>query len=374
MDADIDPRRADARTDGWKVKFETDEMWIDTRLEPRFEHGETFWVASGEFGASLGGVRGYGADGQPFHTVRLDDRRFEVVMNTEDVLRVISGGRIFLDFVTADFRMLHGSIVFAPRFARWDGTPRIFVYRAINPVYVGSELRFRGRAKVDDGHELEVIYTDDDAGPVQHEEEPGKYRFDWTPHALLLAADPPSDPVHFRVHDGADRRVEKTAGIDLRLVTLGLTTKNPLDAWPAPTCTTEMRECLEGLEPTEDTESCGWANQVEACLGEGVYEPDGATPDRFIEDLREALRDWYGAHEDEVRARGGRTLESALEALETDDVGEVDNVEDGEHPGDYDPEYYDIFYHSDPVYRDSARIWYGAYEPSGRLEAIWAVN
>jgi hypothetical protein len=134
-----------------------------------------------------------------------------------------------------------------------------------------------------------------------------------------------------------------------------------------------MRRCLQGLDPVEDTEDCGYADQVDACFGEGVFDPEGATPDAFIEDLERAIRDWYHEHQDEVRARGGRSLDSALDRLDPDRVGQVSSEEDDEN-WEYDPQYYQIFYHVDPVFRDSARIWFGAYEPSGRLEALWAVN
>jgi len=110
---------------------------------------------------------------------------------------------------------------------------------------------------------------------------------------------------------------------------------------------------------------------VRACRGkyDVVNRP---TEERFVEDLREAIRRWYEDHEGDVRALGGRTLESALQAITVDRAGRVPSVEVAAFG--YDPARYDVFYHPDPVFPGSDRVWYGTYDGTGRLLAIDPVN
>lgn len=366
LDTDVDDARADA-PGTWQVKTPGLTMWVGTVLEPHPVKGDTRWTLRGRVSKTMTGFRAYTASGSAFAGQMVSARKFEVVLTSSEVLDIVAGERVYFDFFAkrgAD-PMYHGMVQFAARFNNWAGTSSIYVYRAVNPVIVGDNVKFRGRASTRSGFELDVVYTDDDADPALFDDAPNKYHFDWTPAALHLAADPPEDPVRFRGSDAAQTPVEKSASLEFRLVQMGLGTKSPVAAWPPPRCEPQVRQCLRDLE-TGDTEACGWANEVRPCR-EAVALPLAADAARFTADLREAIRIWYADHEDDVRALNGRTLDAALRAVDEERVGQLDAAEVDELS--YDPAHFDAFFHADPVFRGSDRVWYGVYDHGGTL--IW---
>lgn len=371
LQTDMTDDRADS-PGNWKVKTDGMTMWVDTVLEPVVQAKQTSWIMRGRVSKTLTGFRAYTDDGHHFAAELTSDRKFQVVLNQHEALDVIGGKRVYFDFFAKAgvHPMYHGMVNFAARFGSYAGSSAVFVYRAVNPIIVAGELRFRGRASTRSGFALDLVYTDDDANPALHADEPNQYHFDWSPEALHLAADPPEDPVWFRGSDTATTPVEKTASIELRLVRMGLGTDHPFDAWPPDRCEPEVKTCLQALE-LADTESCGWANQVRPCL-DRVELRGGADATRFAADLKTAITSWYDTHAADVRARHGRTLEAALDRIDVDRVGRVD---DGEvHLLGYDPAYFEAFFHPDPVFEDSARVWYGIYDRGGSLVHIEAVN
>lgn len=371
LNTDLDDSKADA-PGTWSVKTDGLTLWVDTSLEPTFGNKQTLWVLRGRVSKSMSELRAYDVDGDVLHGAMVSARKFELLLTPDEVLEMISGGRIYLDFVPREGRtpLYHGMVQFAPRFADWAGTSAIFVFRAVNPVIVGDELIFRGRAKTKDGYELELVYTDDDAGPALYDDEPGEYHFDWTSDALMLAADPPDDPVWFRASDSASRPVQKTASLQMRLVQMGVGTDSPLLAWPRAECTAEVRTCLDGLS-SPDTSTCGWAYEVSPCLADVVL-PLAADPARFVADLELTISRWYEQHEADVRAANGRTLDAALQAIDVQNVGKLIAAEVDMFG--YDPAHFDVFYHVDPVFPGSDRIWYGVYDRAGTLIGMQDVN
>ena len=81
----------------------------------------------------------------------------------------------------------------------------------------------------------------------------------------------------------------KEARLVLRLARLGMTSEDPYEVWPPPTCTDEVRACLEALpEGSLDTAACGEAIEVRQCQGQvGVVFDDVAFAAAF--DAAQAL-------------------------------------------------------------------------------------
>lgn len=364
--------RAD-RAPSWRSKVDGFTMRVESTLTPRRQRGETSWVMRGTTSKTMYAVRAYDATGHPFAVERVAPRTFEVALGATDVAGVLAGDRVYLDFfVEGKEPLYHGYARFGARFGNWSGASEVYVHRAVNPIVVGGEVWFRGRASVQAGYQLEMIYTDDDLDPlVMSEAKPRRYRFDWTPGELLLLADPSDEPVHFRIWDGAERWLEKRASVEFRLVQMGVTVESPLRQWPPQRCTDEVRECLAALEHS-DTESCGWANEVIPCLGEVEVAPREATPERFIEDLTEEIERWYEEHARDAKEFGAPPVEEVIEGLDLDDVRRLDDEEAAEMFDD--PEAFDVFWMPDPIFVGSDRVWYGVYERSGRLASIYVVN
>ena len=372
-----DHEREDEKADRplhWTVKADDLQMWMYTTLQPDWAEEGTTWRLRGEVNVEIETFRAYDERGRAFAAHMTGPRTFAVDFGPDRIVDVIAGARIYFDFFPRDAApaIFHGTTRFAPRFTRWAGTRRLYVYRAINPVYSGNQLRFRGRATARRGHELVGAFTDDDAGPAITEEKPRKYRLDWSPHRLLLAADPPDDPVYFDVTDGAEAFYRKQAGIDLRVIQIGLTTGAPFEEWPPLRCEDEVRTCLQELGERHDTEACGYANEVEACFGV-TDAPVGANEELFRRDLADEIVRWYDRHAADLRVRGARSKDAALAALESAPIRRMSTLEHGESFA-FDLEAFDVFYVADPVFPDSERVWYGVYEPSGIVHRIYAVN
>ncbi len=370
LETDVADERADT-IGNWRVQTDGMTMWVDTVLDPVEHDGSTTWMLRGRVSKTMTGFRAYTSTGHAFDSQMVSARRFEVALSEGEVLDVVGGARVYLDFFAqrGATPMYHGAVVFAPRFANWAGSSAIYVYRSVNPVIVGDGLKFRGRASTRAGFELEMVYTADGAAAL-FDDAPNAFHFDWSPRALHLAAAMPTEPVWFRGYDTATTPVEKSARLEFRLVQLGLGTEHPFDAWPPERCDSEVRSCLQTLE-SSDTEACGWAPQVKPCL-RTVTLPLRPDASLFARDLKDALRGWYPLHGDDVRALNGRTLQAALDAISPGRVGTVDR-EEIDALG-YDPEHFDVLFHPDPVFRDSDRLWYGTYDHGGTLIGIETVD
>ena len=365
--------RADRRAQ-WRTRVEGLTMWIDTTLQPESDGANTRWLLRGRVSKSLAAFRAYTPQGQPLATDIPSARTFEVRFDADQITALLAGTPVLFDFFPArGARGLYsGTASFAPRFADWSGTTKLFVYRSLKPVLVGDQIRFRGRASARDGHELEMIDTDSDRDPALFTDGADKWRFDFSVRGLLHTAEQPGPSVTFRIFDGAERRLEKNAGIELRLVTLGLTLDPVFETWPRTTCRDEVATCLAELDH-RDTEACGWATEVRACLGDGSALPEGPSPERFVEDLRDEIEAWYESSQRDATEFRAPPLQEALDNVSLDDVHELDDIEDSEY-FDYDPNAYKIYWHPDPVFEGSDRVWYGVYFPSGELQSVYVVN
>lgn len=365
VDTDVE---VDGKADGvgtWHARTDGMTMWLSTVLEPTSATDEPRWVVQGRVSKTLTGVRAYTASGHHFDARMVSPRKFTVTLDRDETLDVVSGERVYFDFFAKRGRdpMLHGMARFATRVTDWAGNSGVFVFRAVNPVIVGADLKFRGRASTKSGFELDFVDAEGSADPALFDDGPKKYHFDWTPAGLLAAASPQASPVRFVGQDAASTPIEKTASLQFRLIQMGLGTKAPFEAWPPPRCGAEVRACLDTLDGA-DTEDCGWANEVESCGGL-VTLPLGADAARFAADLRVEVADWYEIHATDVQMSNGPSLDDVLAAI---DVGQVYEVSGDEVDRlGYHPDHFAVFAHPDPVFSGSGRVWYGVYDHGGTL-------
>ena len=165
LETDFADGRADAPAT-WRVKADAMTMWVDTTLTPSFSRGKTFWTMRGRVSKTLTGFRAYTSAGYHFQAKMVSERRFEILLSEQDVLDVVGGELIYMDFFAQQGAtpMYHGMVNFAARFGDWAGTSSIYVYRAVNPVIVGEHVKFRGRASTRAGFTLDcrIHLTDTD--------------------------------------------------------------------------------------------------------------------------------------------------------------------------------------------------------------------
>ncbi len=102
-------------------------------------------------------------------------------------------------------------------------------------------------------------------------------------------------------------------------------------------------------------------------------ESQTVSGDRFVEDLRAELADWYVVHEADVANSGAQTLEDAQAAVTVDTVLDVPGEQ--EDPFGYDLSTHTVYAHPDVVWPGSDIVWFGAYLNSdGSLVEIVSFN
>jgi hypothetical protein len=242
------------------------------------------------------------------------------------------------------------------------------LHESIEPVRVGSKLVLRARYQLPEGHLMHQVFTDDDAEiAITHGEAGGA--LDFTPMGVLLAADRPEDPVYLDTFDGAETYSRSQANVLIDVEAFGLTDGDPHVEWPEPACAPEVADCLLERERGElDTERCGLAPDVDACIGE-VVAPPASDPARFAADLRRELWRLYAANDPMTLEDG---VPSAQEAVRLVDAALVDYAgHDVEGLERFDPAHVDVWRHRDPISSGRAGHWYGAYDYEGNLLDLW---
>jgi hypothetical protein len=178
-------------------------------------------------------------------------RVFEVALDGGHELNsMLTGLRLFVDVEVAGSTTPYTlAIELEPRFARFDGSGSIYVFRALRPILAGSDLVYRGRARAEG--DLSVT------GARVSAREPGLWNVDAQFDELLAE------------HLFAVGPATKTAEVDVAVAAVGLTTEDPqvvwADSWDYE-CDPAVAACLNALPPeATDTESCGSYRDVTRC-------------------------------------------------------------------------------------------------------------
>jgi hypothetical protein len=99
----------------------------------------------------------------------------------------------------------------------------------------------------------------------------------------------------------------------------------------------------------------------------------GVSMDDFTADLRDALVEFYDVMGSDIAAMGGRSLQQALNNVNTESAWLLHDPNDD--PYGYDFGSTTVFAHIDPLFIESDTIWFGAYDrASGKLIEIYSFN
>lgn len=213
-------------------------------------------------------------------------KTFEILLDEPHEINTLLSGMpilVVIDTLTGAVRHFDAQVTLQPRFARFDGTTRIIVDPVIRPVYVADpvdNLRYRGRFTTTSSHTSPEVTAFDAGDPVTITQRgPLETTFDWQFPAFSLAYDPPTDPMTMRATFTTNPPVgTKHAGIDLKVVKLGLTTDDPYLTWPAPACTPTVAACYVDHLDDGDFGSCGDYRQVAPCRYADLCELTGGDP------------------------------------------------------------------------------------------------
>lgn len=208
---------------------------------------------------------------------------------------------VSIDTLTGQVRHFDAQVTMQPRFARFEGTTRTIVDPVIRPVLVEDaidDLRYRGRFTTTVDHWSPEVFAFDAGDPeVVLQRSLRETTFDWRFAPFSLAYDPPSDPISMRAtFQNYPYVATKHAGIDLKVVRLGLTTDDPYVVWPAPTCTPEVAECYLAQSGGGDLGLCGDYRTVRPCRNADLCELTGGEPVTLTEISTSSLDDEIAAY------------------------------------------------------------------------------
>lgn len=250
-------------SDDLYVRVAGTSMWFDWLLDRRVVDGRTEWVLAGRSSRNLDGGHGFVFDDPVGEFGLTGDRAFEVVYPAGDRGLAI-GVQHFVgfDFHSGTPEALTARLIWRPRLTGFSGSGATLDGES-TPVWDGSRFiwRLRGRTwePVDGvkaqagGQPLGPVVLDDD----------DHFHLDLDEAQLVrLAGSGTRIDFRFTLPYGT---YTKSARLEVAIKRLGLTSGDPYEVWPPPTCDDAVRACLQDLDAGADTEVCGDAREVMLC-------------------------------------------------------------------------------------------------------------
>jgi len=339
-------------------------VWVSNSAVPDWRYDQRVWIIEGRTSKNIASAFSFSADDEFGEAIVTSARKFEVVLDNPSIVHLLQGNALHVEIhtTTGTQTQYFASLSLAPKFGEFSGSSKIYLIEAIDPVVVGGDALFRGRASLSSG----VSGLDASAGDAAPEgffKVGSKWAFDWTWPNMILAAE--ADEVSFTANSSYGT-VEKDAVLSLA-TTLTLQTAAPEQ--PDFTCKAAVSDCLEALS-NEDASACGTAREVKNCIGQVKLEPG---PQRFAHDLISYLYTWYWDHAADVTAGGGQPLMLGLAGVHAASVEEI--TDPGDDPHGHDLTDFIVLSHPDPVFPGSDNRWYGAYDrQTGQLQSVYGFN
>ncbi|HEU5058481.1 MAG TPA: hypothetical protein VFU21_18240 [Kofleriaceae bacterium] len=264
-----DAGKADGYLTELRVRAGETTLWADRFLVPRTRDGRNEWVLSARTSRTV-------TDGLSFI---FDDviGDFQVVSTRSFEVAYPAGDRGLMTGVSHFVRMhfapspsrpttLTARAIYRPRLVSFSGSGA-YLTAELRPVVVGGRVVWRVSGNASSALESVVARVGDlvlGSGDV-HVVDSTHFTVDLLDdHVTALAA---GDPLVLDI-ESATGSWQKRAGLAIGMKTLGLTTGDPVDVWPLPTCQDDVRACLAALpDGTSDTSSCGEALEVLLCGG-----------------------------------------------------------------------------------------------------------
>ncbi len=260
---------ASAASTGGEVRVRVGELtvWVKPLVKPAYVAGELVATIEGRASRDLADVFSFVPDDAFGNATLTGKRTFSIALRGGSELNSILSGLPLFVRLESGGRTWFASIDLGARFARFAGDSGLFVESAIRPVYFEdgvSNLRYRGRASAPGATSLTASTDDDSDGDVLARGA-GKFDIDWDYNRFQLVFDYPEFPVFFSAF-GGPKELHKTAGVDLVVGKVGLTTQDPYEVWPTTSCSKSVRACLQKLPAgTKDLGACGTYRQVARC-------------------------------------------------------------------------------------------------------------
>ena len=196
-------------------------------------------------------------------------RRFEILLpDGHEANSVLSGLPLLLSVQPASPGALTrtAQLTLGARFIRFSGSTQLFIQSAVTPVYTPdpvNDLRYRGEVSVPvDTTALEVS-TSGGSDPAVSRADADTFRFAWEYESFADTASQDTLPVFFSALRASGLEEFKQAYVELRLTGLQITTGDPYEVWPTPSCEPSVFACVEA---GGDISACGDYRAVKRCL------------------------------------------------------------------------------------------------------------
>lgn len=263
-----------ADVEGAELKLRTGEtsVWVTQNLARR---GNVF-VMSGRASRNVNSGLGFVMDDPYGDFAKKSARTWEVTWPTNYVRGLIEGTNQFvrLDFPHSSGRpdSLTVRAVVRPRLSTFSGSSKIYLTAELTPVVYGGITVYRLKGKTTGANASIAVTAGTQALTDVRRTSDTAFEIDLAEDVVFQDL-----PVTISAVVGS-ATVTKTTHVGLSIKKLGLTSEDPYELWPRPTCTSSKKACLTGLgDGAIDLAACGEAIEVRACQGQvGVFVDDVA--------------------------------------------------------------------------------------------------
>ena len=305
-----------------RVRIDGMTLWVDTFARVEGEGDERVYVIDGRASRNLASVHSWVPDDAFGQAEVVSARSFEVRLTSgHEQNTLLSGMPIFVDLTSTTGEPAHAAIWLSPRATRFAGSYKLYVHTAIEPVWSGGELSYRGQVTVPAGWQTSATVAGSSAPAVfslDARHAGIDYTFDQVSRAMV------GTPITITAGDG-DEVVQKAVGLSPRAVRIGLTRRDPREVWPP-------------------------------------AQADGPSGETMAGDLRDWLIVHYQNHGADIVASGGNDLAAAQAAVDPAAFEELADPEEDPHGHDFAD--VRVYRHPDVIFPGSDLVWFVVYERS----------
>ena len=268
-----------ADVEGAELKLRTGEtsVWVTKDLVRRQGANGPEFALAGRASRNVTGGLGFVIDDPYGDFAMKTARTWEVTWPANYVTTLLDGVNQFvrLDFVHSNGRpdALTVRAQVRPRLSSFAGSSKIYLTAELTPVVYGGRTVYRLKGKTTGANTAIAAAAGTQALTDVRRLGSTEFHVDLEKEVVFEDA-----PVTITAVLGTGISVTKTVRVGLSIKKLGLTSDDPYELWPRPTCTASKKTCLQGLgDGALDLSACGEAIEVDACRGQvGVFVDDAA--------------------------------------------------------------------------------------------------
>lgn len=252
---------------GGELRLRTGEtsVWITKDLVRREGANGREYVLSGRASRNVTGGLGFVSDDPYGDFAKKSARTWEVTWPWHHVAGLADGVNQFvrLDFVRSSGRpdSLTVRAQVRPRLRTFAGSSKIYLTAELTPVVNGGRTVYRIKGKTTGANASIAVSAGTQVLTDVNRTSNTEFLIDLAPEMVFEDL-----PVTITAVLSTGATVTKTTHVGLSIKKLGLTSEDPHEVWPRPTCTASREACLTGLgDGAMDLAACGDAIEVSAC-------------------------------------------------------------------------------------------------------------